>query len=61
MTVLWVLWHRLRGHWTEPSGWQCYAGQSKRIWHCLSCPTRSGAHKASYGWAPEWLRWREQG
>lgn len=55
LTWVWVAWHRLRGHWVEPVGWHGFYGDWHEEWRCIQCNTER------HGWAPRWLRWKEQG
>ena len=63
MTFLWVLWHRVRGHWVNRSGWMIRRGKSKRIWSCWTCYDMRHFDRRSQreGWAPKWIEWRERG
>ena len=54
-TFLWVVWHRLRRHWTQPSGYLIHHGRSARIWRCSTCGTQRA------GRAPGFIAWKEQG
>jgi hypothetical protein len=55
VVVLWVIWHRVRGHWVQPSGWRVRYHRSRQIWRCITCQDERA------GWAPRWLAWKEQG
>lgn len=55
MTIPWILWHRLRGHWVVRNGWTVFRHRSTKVWRCITC--RSWRE----GMAPNFLEWKERG
>ena len=63
MTALWVLWHRVRGHWVQRGGWML-GRRSGQIWECWTCYDSHSfvwGKSKRVGRVPHWFAWKEEG